>query len=173
MRPPLLADAERLAETQRRLRDHLAASSIHRDPDFYTTDGQLARLRAQLDQASRGALAPWLLLVGDRIVGDVAVSHIVLGPLRCGNLGYWLDPEWTGRGLATGAALQACAFARDELRLHRLEAGTLTENTASQRVLERAGFSRIGVARSYLFVNGRWRDHVLFEKVLDEQEPPG
>ena len=52
-----------------------------------------------------------------------------------------------------------------EFALHRLEAGTLVDNFASQRVLEKNGFERIGLARNYLLIAGEWRDHVLFERV--------
>ena len=54
-----------------------------------------------------------------------------------------------------------------ELALHRLEAGTLLDNIGSQRVLEKNGFERIGIARRYLFIGGDWRDHVLFQRVAD------
>jgi len=40
---------------------------------------------------------------------------------------------------------------------------TLRHNTGSQRVLERNGFERIGVAPAYLSVAGRWQDHVLYQ----------
>jgi ribosomal-protein-alanine N-acetyltransferase len=47
-------------------------------------------------------------------------------------------------------------------------AGTISlANVASQRVLEKNGFERIGVARRYLHIAGAWRDHVLFQRVAD------
>ena len=50
-----------------------------------------------------------------------------------------------------------------ELRLHRVKAGTLLHNVGSQRVLERNGFVRFGVAPSYLKIAGRWQDHALYQ----------
>jgi len=35
-------------------------------------------------------------------------------------------------------------------------------------VLEKNGFTRIGVARRYLQIAAEWRDHVLFERVAEE-----
>jgi len=58
-------------------------------------------------------------------------------------------------------------FAFGELGLHRLEAGTLPDNFASQRVLEKNGFERFGYAHRLLLVQDEWRDHVLFERVAD------
>jgi ribosomal-protein-alanine N-acetyltransferase len=54
-----------------------------------------------------------------------------------------------------------------ELGLHRLEAGTLPDNFGSQRVLEKNGFERFGLAHRFLLIAGEWRDHVLFERVAE------
>jgi ribosomal-protein-alanine N-acetyltransferase len=54
-----------------------------------------------------------------------------------------------------------------ELRLHRLQAGTLVDNVASQRVLEKNGFELIGLARRYLQIAGGWRDHLLYQRTVD------
>ncbi|MEU2632688.1 GNAT family protein, partial [Kitasatospora sp. NPDC007106] len=59
-----------------------------------------------------------------------------------------------------------------ELGLHRLEAGAAAANLASQRVLEKCGFERIGTARGLLFLDGAWRDHVLFQKLLHDRPLP-
>jgi ribosomal-protein-alanine N-acetyltransferase len=63
------------------------------------------------------------------------------------------------------AALVEIAFG--ELELHRLEAGTLVDNFGSQRVLEKNGFERYGLARRFLLIGGEWYDHVLFERIAD------
>lgn len=77
-----------------------------------------------------------------------------------------------GRGLATAAVTQACAAADTELGLHRVEAGTLLDNVPSQRVLAKCGFEEFGVAPSYLYINGAWRDHRLFQRILNDRFPP-
>jgi ribosomal-protein-alanine N-acetyltransferase len=63
------------------------------------------------------------------------------------------------------------SLAFDELGLHRVEAGTLLHNVRSQRVLERNGFVRFGVAPSYLRIAGQWRDHALFQRLNDGWQP--
>ena len=55
------------------------------------------------------------------------------------------------------------AFA--ELGLHRIQAETLLDNLASQRVLERNGFARIGMAPAYLKIAGRWQDCFLYQLI--------
>lgn len=108
-----------------------------------------------------------MLLDGDRVVGTMTVSGIVRGPFLSGNLGYWVDGTCTGRGVATAAVAHVLAACAEE-GLHRVQAGTLVHNTASQTVLRRNGFERIGLARRYLRIAGTWQDHVLFERLLGE-----
>jgi [ribosomal protein S5]-alanine N-acetyltransferase len=91
----------------------------------------------------------------------------VRGPLQRAILSYWVDEARNGRGLCTQAVAAVIDFAFGELDLHRIEAGTLPDNFASQRVLEKSGFERFGVAQRFLLIAGEWRDHVLFERIAD------
>ena len=86
---------------------------------------------------------------------------------RAPNLGYWVAERLNNRGLATKAVGELIEVAFGELGLHRLEAGTLVDNIASQRVLEKNGFEPIGIARGYLHIGGEWRDHLLFQRLAD------
>jgi ribosomal-protein-alanine N-acetyltransferase len=63
---------------------------------------------------------------------------------------------------------EALEVAFGELALHRLEAGTRPENIASQRVLERNGFTCVGLLRRHLLIGGEWRDHLLWERLADD-----
>ena len=80
--------------------------------------------------------------------------------------------EPTTEPVATRAVTAACGFAFDELELHRLEAGTLLHNLASQIVLDRNGFVPFGVAPNYLRIAGAWCDHVLFQRTSDDRPRP-
>jgi ribosomal-protein-alanine N-acetyltransferase len=89
------------------------------------------------------------------------------------NLGYWIDEAQQGSGLTSEAAREVLRFAFGPLRLHRVQAGTLPHNAASQRVLAKVGFRQEGYARDYLQIAGRWQDHVLFAITADELDAPG
>jgi RimJ/RimL family protein N-acetyltransferase len=54
----------------------------------------------------------------------------------------------------------------------RIQAETHTENSASQRVLEKAGFTREGTKRQASFVRGQWQDDVLFSILREEWKAP-
>ena len=89
-------------------------------------------------------------------------------PFARATLGYWVAAEFRGRGLATRAVAAVAELAFGELGLHRLEAATLVDNVASQRVLEKNGFARIGLAPRYLHIAGAWRDHLLFQRTVED-----
>jgi ribosomal-protein-alanine N-acetyltransferase len=54
------------------------------------------------------------------------------------------------------------------LKLHRLEAACLPENTPSRRLLVQAGFRSEGVLREYLKIDGVWRDHQLYARLAGD-----
>ena len=100
-----------------------------------------------------------------RVVGRITLNDIVRGPFQSCHLGYWLSAAENGRGLATAAVRDITRVAFEELRLHRIQAATLLHNIRSQRVLERSGFVRFGVAPAYLKIAGQWQDHALYQIV--------
>jgi ribosomal-protein-alanine N-acetyltransferase len=160
-----VADAAALASAYRANRRFLAPWEPIRDDAFYTPGGQRSRIATgRSDAASYGCV---ILDDDGSIVGTIALSGIVRGPAQSANLGYWVGESSTGRGLATLAVRLILDVAFGELDLHRVQAGTLRHNVGSQKVLERNGFERIGVARSYLLIAGEWQDHVLFQRVTD------
>jgi ribosomal-protein-alanine N-acetyltransferase len=166
LRPLSIGDATALAEAYRDNRDHLARWDPTRTEDFFTRAGQESEIERVLHEQETGTAVPLLLAEGSRIVGRVNLSGVVRGPFLSANLGYWIDARFAGRGLMTAAVGATADLARDELGLHRIQAGTLVHNRASQSVLERCGFTRFGLAPQYLRIAGRWQDHVLFQRIL-------
>lgn len=178
MRPAVPEDATGLARAYVRSRDHLRRWEPIRDDAFFTSAGQAERLRGLLAERSAGRAMPWLLVqqadegpAEPDVVGAITLTGIVRGPLCSANVGYWIDPGQVGRGLASAAVNAVCAAADAELGLHRLQAGTLLDNVASQRVLTKCGFTPFGTAERYLHINGAWRDHRLFHKILNDRRP--
>ena len=109
------------------------------------------------------------------LVGRITVSGISRGPFQSGDVGYFVAQAVNGRGVATAAVaeLVGTAFgARPAgLGLHRLQAGTLLSNSASQAVLQRNGFERIGVAQRHTFVGSDWQDEVLLQRLAPWDSP--
>ncbi|MER6434071.1 GNAT family protein [Streptomyces sp900105245] len=171
MRPLEEEDFSGLCRAYLRNRDHLRPWDPLRSEDFFTEQVQADRVRGQLKERDTGRLVPWVLTFGHEIIGAVTLSNVALGPFRSANLGYWIDAKQTGRGLATEAVRAAGQAADEQLDLHRIEAGTVIANPASQRVLTKCGFDVIGTAPKYLHIDGEWRDHVLFQRILNDRSP--
>lgn len=171
LRPSTLDDAPALAAAIRRNREHMRPWEPRRPERFFTEEGQRARQAALLADRDAGRAVPWVLVDGERVVGGFTLTNVSLGPFCSAQLGYWMDADYVGRGLATAAVGRVCELALTEVGLHRLEAATLLNNAASQRVLEKSGFEDIGVAGRYLHIDGEWRDHRLFQRVLHDGPP--
>jgi ribosomal-protein-alanine N-acetyltransferase len=168
-RPLAIGDAEPLAAAYDRNREHLERWDPVRWPIFYTTEGQRQDTEQRLEMQERGLFAMWVIAGPDGdIVGRANIQNIVRGTMQGGTVGYWVDKDHLRRGLAR-AAVDFLGEQALELGLHRLEAGAMDENVASQRVLEACGYERFGLAPKLLFLNGAWRDHVLFQKVLHDR----
>ncbi|GIE79831.1 ribosomal-protein-alanine N-acetyltransferase [Actinoplanes philippinensis] len=154
------ADAAEMAALLQANREHLAPWDPLREESYYTTEGQWQIIS---DSLRAGNALPHAIVQGGRIVGRVNLSNVVHGAFQSANLGYWLDASVVGRGVASAAVAAVAEAAFLTYGLHRLEAGTLLHNVRSQRVLERNGFVRFGMAPRYLKIAGDWQDHYLFQ----------
>ena len=109
------------------------------------------------------ALALFLLRREDsRLLGAITLDSIRRGPSQSAQVGYWIGEDFARQGYMSEALAAVVDYAFTALDLSRIEAACLPENAASRGLLERAGFMYEGVAQSYLQINGRWRNHVLY-----------
>lgn len=113
---------------------------------------------------AQGTALPFLLIRRDdrQLLGAITLDNIRRGPAQCGTIGYWIGERFGRRGYMREAILALVHHAFTGLDLSRIEAACLPENAASRGVLEKTGFKYEGVAQSYLQINGRWRNHVLY-----------
>lgn len=162
-----LDDAPILAELLRVNHDFLAPWEPIRGDDYSTVDGQRADIQAALERHAQGSALPHVI-VGDygRLVGRITLNGIVRGPFQSCSVGYWVSAADNGRGLATAAVRDIKRVAFEELGLHRIQGETLLHNVRSQRVLERNGFVRFGMAPTYLKIAGEWQDNAIYQVVV-------
>ena len=158
-------------------RDIPIVAPAFRDPGIGGENGmppfdedELRRIwREQIpDLRARGVLFPYVIedTADGSIMGGVTLRHF--DPMRgVIEVGYWLFEHARGRGLATLAvrAVTREAFASG---LWRVEAHVRIGNDASERVLERAGFTREGVKRRLLRHEGGRVDATAFSLLADE-----
>lgn len=111
-------------------------------------------------------------LVFDRadgvLVGGITLSNIRYGVAATASIGYWTGEPFARRGYMTEAITCILDHAFGHLGLHRVEAACLPHNEASRGLLLKCGFREEGLARGYLKIDGRWRDHLLFGILCDD-----
>ncbi len=98
----------------------------------------------------------------EQLIGAITLDNIRRGPAQAATVGYWTGEAFARRGYMQEALVSVTHHAFHVMGLSRIEAACLPENTASRGLLERSGFKYEGVAQSYLQINGRWRNHVLY-----------
>ena len=149
-------------------REHLAPWDPQRPDEYWTEAFQRQDTARLLDLHRQDRVIPGVIVEDGEVVGRINVNDVVRGAFLSGHLGYWMAEHVTGRGVATAAVAAMTRTAFGDAGLHRLQAATLLHNAASRRVLERNGFTPIGVAPRYLRIAGRWQDHLLFQLLADE-----
>jgi RimJ/RimL family protein N-acetyltransferase len=131
--------------------------------------GELRALASQVPQLlEQGIFLP--LLVVDPETGEIqggGVLHHVDWQRDQAEIGYWLFEHARGRGTATRTA-RFLAEHGFSLGLQRIEARVNVGNAASERVLERVGFTREGVLRSMTRRDGNRIDQTVFSLLPGE-----
>ena len=87
-------------------------------------------------------------------------------------LGYYIAEEHWGKGLVTEAVEQICGYIFDNTDILRIYAEPFAFNSASCRVLEKAGFQYEGTLRSNAVKNGEVTDMKMYSILRPEVRPP-
>jgi ribosomal-protein-alanine N-acetyltransferase len=132
----------------------------------------LAMVRAMRREARQGQAIPWVVTYGGVFVGQMTIGSITWGSSRSGQVGYWIDEAYAGRGITPTALAMAVDHCFGVVGLHRLEASIRPENHPSRRVVEKLGFREEGVRVRQLHINGAWRDHLCYA-ITSEDAPQG
>jgi RimJ/RimL family protein N-acetyltransferase len=99
------------------------------------------------------------ILADGKIVGEIRLD----GPSICRstyNAGFAVGRKFWGQGICTEALKQIVRFAFDELKLHKVVGDSDSDNPASGRVFEKAGFKKEGVFKEHVFKQGRYIDRI-------------
>jgi [ribosomal protein S5]-alanine N-acetyltransferase len=87
-------------------------------------------------------------------------------------IGYWLGQSFWGRGIASEAVVHVTRYAIDQHGLTRVFALPFAYNTASCRVLEKAGYLLEARLRRSAIKDGRIVDQLQYAYIVPEQAPP-
>jgi [ribosomal protein S5]-alanine N-acetyltransferase len=173
LRPPRTGDVPAFRHALRKNHAHLkpwsVAPTVGEDPTSLTSVSRtVLRNRREWKQG-----AAYVLYIAPRdddahVIGRIALGGVLRGAFQNAYLGYWIDVEEQGKGLMTEAVTAATSFAFSSTGLHRVQAAVMPRNLASQRVLEKVGYRREGMAERYLCIAGSWEDHQIFAVTAEE-----
>ena len=170
LRTPRYSDYEQWRDLREDSKAFLELWEPKRDNNFFKRNAfnnrvKWAKKSAKTDQA-------YQFFIFDKfqtLLGSITIENIRKGPSNAATLGYWLGKQHTGKGFMREAVLTIIDFSFIRLNISRLEAATLSENRSSRRLLEKVGFKYEGVGQSYLQINGRWRNHVLYGMLRNDR----
>jgi len=135
--------------------------------DALSTDDWQRHIRGWKEAWKADRAYAFFIWKGTDLVGGMTFSNVRRGPAQMTSLGYWQGEQHQGNGFMREAVFAGCVWVFKVLCLQRIEAGTLTANERSQSLLRSIGFQEEGLARSYLQINGKRHDHVMFGLVRD------
>jgi len=174
LRAPVAGDYAQWSKLRGDSRDFLTPWEPTWAPDELSRAAFRRRLR-RYAQATRAGSGHMFFVFDKRsgdLLGGCQLSNVRQGVAQsAASLGYWMGKRFAGKGLMTDAVTILVRHAFDRMGFHRIEAACLPSNTASRRVLTKAGFTAEGTARKYLKINGDWQDHLLFAIIAGDPIP--
>jgi ribosomal-protein-alanine N-acetyltransferase len=173
LRSPQMTDFTEWAALREQSRDFLTPWEPIWPQDDLTRAAFRRRLRRYAEDARQDLAYAFFVFrqSDDALVGGLTLANVRRGVAQAGSLGYWMGAPFARQGYMSRAVRALIPFAFGPLRLHRLEAACIPTNAASTRLLENCGFTREGLARRYLCINGLWQDHLLFGLLITDPRP--
>ncbi len=110
----------------------------------------------------------WAITVDDVPVGGLGFRRMQWSHEGVGVVGYWLTPAQWKHGIVPACLSAAAAYAFTATELRRLEAGVYSSNPASQRVLEKAGFTREAVLKQRIVARSEVLDEIIYVHLKTE-----
>jgi ribosomal-protein-alanine N-acetyltransferase len=170
LRHPCLDDYDAWAKLRYASRAHTEPFEPSWAEDELTRSAFKRRLRRYQSDVEAGSGYPFFIFRAsdDVLVGACNLNNVRRGVLQSADIGYWIGAPYVRKGHARAALRRVLSFGFGPLRLNRVEAATRLDNEPSRQLLLATGFTPERMARRYLKINGRWRDHLKFAILRDD-----
>lgn len=165
------ASADSILNFYHNNREFLEPVEAERSPNFYTRKYMKQLLKWDNNCLYSGtAVRFWLFLKNttEEPIGTISLTNIQRGVYQSCQIGYKLDRSFQKKGYMSEALIKIMEYAFYPLKLHRLEAYIMPENQASIALVERLGFEKEGLCKSFLKINGKWEDHLQYAFVNED-----
>ncbi|HEY6408292.1 MAG TPA: GNAT family protein [Ktedonobacteraceae bacterium] len=181
-----LIESERLLLRQHTREDAADCFACYADPEIFRYSPLSEEISLESATHTLNRLLQWhqerlllcwaiVLKANQRFMGRIQLEDWSDENRRTA-VGYRLGKQYWGNGYATEALRAVLAYLFEQTTVNRISASTWSENTASARVLEKAGMRFEGLARQRRFAKGAFRDvkfyAILREDVFPKKGPP-
>lgn len=160
-----IEDAENLAlvinnkKIQDNLRDGL--------PYPYTVENAKEYINSMLS-ADKDETYAFAITVDDKAIGSIGVFRCNNIHFRSAEMGYYIAESYWGKGIGTIAVEQTCRYIFENTDIIRIFAEPFVYNTASCRILEKAGFQCEGILRKNAIKNGAILDMKMYALIKED-----
>lgn len=158
-------DVHMVTEFLKRGRDSFEKYESQKNSTYYTDAYQKNVLDAEFSaMLSKRYLRYYVFKKSNPkvIIGTVSFGNVTDAPYNSSTIGYKFDPFFREQGYATEAVNAVIPTAFTHLRLHRLMAYIMPENTDSIKLIERVGFKKEGFMEKSIKIKDKWEDHFLY-----------
>lgn len=105
----------------------------------------------------------------DRVIGSCGFLNIVPQHSRS-DIGFELHKDFWGQGIAREAVEAVITYGFEQMNLQRIQALIEPPNSSSQKMVERLGFMKEGLLRSYEFACGKFDDLFMYSLLMQDFE---
>ena len=160
-------DFELLVKYENDNRNHLSPWEPTRIKEYFSFEETKKRVELNFENFQLGSSIS--LVAFDKSKSEIlclcTFSNIVHGAFQACNLGYSISEKKQGTGLMFEMLQASIQYVFTEYNLHRVMANYIPSNIRSGKLLDKLGFQKEGLAKSYLKIAGSWQDHVLTSKI--------
>lgn len=137
--------------------------------DDYSIETARDFIKTNLTEMAQNNSFAAAIALNEKIVGTIGFHHLDTIN-KSVQMGYWLDKQAQGKGLATKCCRVLINYAFNELKLNRIQINCNVENTKSRAIPERLGFKLEGIHRQVEWLNNEFRDWAVYAMLAEEWE---
>ena len=132
---------------------------------FYQSFDEMPQfIDGQIEAFDKGAVLGYDIIYKGQLAGAIDLHNLSAEHRRC-EIGYWLDKNYTGKGIASRCTAKIAEYAFNEIDMHRVIIQAATQNKASCAVAERLEFAFEGTLRDNELLDGKYYDTNVYAKL--------
>jgi len=147
------------------------------DSEFYSDslDSTKSILKVSIEEAKKKDRRKfWFAItkkVSNEYIGQIGIT-LISNQIknRIGQMAYFIRKKYWGKGYTTEAAKKVIDFAFENIGLHKIITGCLTENVASEKVMKKCNMVKEAELVKHVWHEDEWRDRVEYRLLREEWE---